>query len=91
MDGITPRVKDGRISRADAARLAGVDDDTISAWISRGRLKDVSREGRRVWLSPAEVIDAEFHVHARERARDERRREHAELLEALSEASQSVA
>ena len=67
--GITPRPGDGRISRADAARLARVDDDTISAWISRGRLTDVRREGRRVWLNPVEVIEVEYSTHARERAR----------------------
>ena len=59
---ITPRPGDGRISRADAAELAGVDEDTISAWIARGHLKDVRREGRRVWLMPAEVIEAEYRL-----------------------------
>lgn len=68
-DGITPRPGDGRISRADAAKLAKVDADTVSAWISRGLLTDVRREGRRVWLSPVEVIEVEYKVHERERQR----------------------
>lgn len=72
MDGVTPRPGDGRISRADAARLAGVEQDTISAWICRGQLKDVRREGRRVWLQPAEVIQVEYDLHAAERKRMER-------------------
>ncbi len=67
--GIVPRPGDGRISRADAARLARVDADTISAWISKGRLKDVRREGRRVWLSPREVIEYEHKAHEAERKR----------------------
>ena len=69
MDGITPRPGDGRISRADAAKLARVDADTISAWISRGLVADVRREGRRVWLNPVEIIEAEYKAHQRERAR----------------------
>jgi hypothetical protein len=67
--GITPRPGDGRISRADAAKLAKVDADTVSAWISRGKLTDIRREGRRVWLNPVEVIEVEYSAHARERAR----------------------
>ena len=59
---ISPRPGDGRISRDDAAELAGVDPDTITAWIARGHLKDVRREGRRVWLMPAEVIEAEYRL-----------------------------
>lgn len=69
LDPITPRPGDGRISRADAARLARVDEDTISAWISRKHLKDVRREGRRVWLNPAEVIETEHRLHEAERRR----------------------
>ena len=67
--GINPRPGDGRISRADAAKLARVDEDTISAWISRGHLKDVRREGRRVWLNPAEIITTEHDLHEAERKR----------------------
>ena len=80
MHPITPRPGDGRISRADAALLAGVEDDTISSWICKKWLKDVRREGRRVWLSPAEVIQVEHRVHRAERQRDERRRARMELL-----------
>lgn len=69
MDPITPRPGDGRISRRDAARLARVNEDTISQWISRGHLTDVRREGRRVWLKPAEVIDTEHRLHEAERQR----------------------
>lgn len=69
MTSIQPRPGDGRISRADAAELARVDPDTISAWINRGHLTDVRREGRRVWLNPREVIEAEHKIHARERDR----------------------
>lgn len=72
MEPISPRPGDGRISRFDAARLAHVGEDTISAWISRGHLTDIRREGRRVWLRPAEVIEAEHRLHAAERARMER-------------------
>lgn len=71
-EGIEPRPGDGRISRADAASLARVDVDTVSAWISRGKLKNVRREGRRVWLDPVEVIEVEFATHARERKRLQR-------------------
>lgn len=69
---ILPRPGDGRISRADAARLARVGEDTISSWITRKYLKDVRREGRRVWLSPREVIEVEHYLHRAERARMER-------------------
>jgi predicted site-specific integrase-resolvase len=69
VDGIVPRPGDGRISRYDAAALARVSHKTITRWISLGYLKDVRREGRRVWLSPAEVIDVEYRVHQAERAR----------------------
>ena len=68
-EGIEPRAGDGRISRADAARLARVDPDTVSSWIARAELKDVRREGRRVWLNPVEVIETEYRLHGRERAR----------------------
>ena len=71
-EGITPRPGDGRICRRDAGLLARVDEDTISAWISRGKLKDVRREGRRVWLNPVEVIEVEYATHARERKRLQR-------------------
>jgi hypothetical protein len=70
---IVPRPGDGRISRAQAAVLARVEPDTITAWIARGHLRDVRKEGRRVWLTPREVIEAEHRLHARERQRDERR------------------
>jgi hypothetical protein len=66
---IMPRPGDGRISRAEAAALARVEPDTITAWIKRHHLKDVRREGRRVWLNPAEVIEAEHRLHEAERAR----------------------
>lgn len=69
MDGITPRPGDGRISRYDAANLARVSHKTITRWISQGYLKDVRREGRRVWLNPAEVIEVEYRVHTAERER----------------------
>lgn len=69
VSGITPRPGDGRISRADAAKLARIDVDTVSSWIARGLLKDVRREGKRVWLNPVEVIEVEYSTHARERAR----------------------
>ena len=72
MQGIIPRPGDGRISRADAARLARVDPDTVSAWISRGKLKNIRREGKRLWLDPVEVIEVEYATHARERARLQR-------------------
>jgi hypothetical protein len=67
--GISPRPGDGRISRADAAALARVSDKTITRWISLKYLRDVRREGRRVWLQPAEVIEVEYRVHAAERER----------------------
>jgi hypothetical protein len=67
---ITPRAGDGRISRAQAAELAGVEPDTITAWIAREHLTDIRREGRRVWLNPAEVIEAEHKLA--ERARRDR-------------------
>jgi hypothetical protein len=70
--GITPRPGDGRISRLDSAILARVSDKTITRWISLGYFKDIRREGRRVWLQPAEVIQVEYRVHAAERARMER-------------------
>lgn len=73
LDEINPRPGDGRISRTDAARLARVGADTISSWITRGYLRDVRKEGRRVWLNPREVIEAEHRLHERERRRDERR------------------
>jgi hypothetical protein len=63
---VTPR-RDGRVSRAQAAALCRVDPDTISQWISRGHLKDVKREGRRVWLEPVELQRVEYKL--RERAR----------------------
>lgn len=69
MDGIIPRPGDGRISRRDAARLAHVEEDTISSWITRGYITDVRREGRRVWLNPREIIEAEHRLHERERQR----------------------
>ena len=69
MDGIEPRPGDGRISRAHAARLARVKPDTISAWITRGHLVNVRREGRSPMLWPAEVIQVSWDLHARERAR----------------------
>lgn len=72
MTDIEPRPGDGRISRIDAARLARVDPKTITAWIARGHLEDVRREGRSVWLNPAEVIAAEHRLHKRERRRIER-------------------
>ena len=65
MPPIAPRPGDGRISRADAALLAGVENDTISSWICKGWLTDIRREGRRVWLMPAEVIQVEHRVHMR--------------------------
>ena len=80
MPPIAPRPGDGRISRADAALLADVLPDTISSWLTKGWLADVRREGRRVWLNPAEVIQVEHKVHKAERARDERRRARMELL-----------
>ena len=70
--GICPRPGDGRVSRSDAAQLAGVDERTISKWITKGKLKDVRYEGRRVWLNPREVIEVEYESHASERARMER-------------------
>ena len=69
MDGIEPRPGDGRISRAHAARLARVKPDTISSWVTRGYLKDVRYEGKTPWFSPVEIIEAEFRLHSRERAR----------------------
>lgn len=72
MDEICPRPGDGRISRGDAARLARVEPDTISSWITRGYVTDVRREGRRVWLNPREVIEAEHRLHERERERMKR-------------------
>jgi hypothetical protein len=66
---ICPRPGDGRISREGAALLARVSPKTITGWIARGCLTDVRREGRRVWLSPAEVIEAEHRLHASERER----------------------
>lgn len=69
MPAVTPRPGDGRISREDAGTLARVSPKTITRWISLGYLKDVRREGRRVWLMPAEVIEVEFRVHAAERER----------------------
>lgn len=91
MTGINPRPGDGRISRAEAALLAGVDDDTISAWISRHKFKDVRREGRRVWLDPREVIEVEHEVHKRERARDQRRRERMDMLLGVLDDDEAVA
>jgi hypothetical protein len=73
VDEIRPRPGDGRISRDHAARLACVEPDTITAWIARGHLRDVRKEGRRVWLNPVEVIEAEHRLHERERKRDQRR------------------
>ena len=70
-DPICPRPGDGRISRDDAARLARVKPDTISSWITRGYITDVRREGRRVWLSPAEIIATAHRLHEAERARFE--------------------
>lgn len=69
---VTPRPGDGRISRRHASILARVDEDTISAWISRGKLRDVRREGRRVWLNPVEVIQVEYEMHHAERKRMQR-------------------
>jgi predicted site-specific integrase-resolvase len=66
---VCPRPGDGRISRYDAATLARVSHKTITRWISLGYLKDVRREGRRVWLNPAEVIQVEHEIHAAERER----------------------
>ena len=64
---INPRPGDGRISRDEAAALARVKPDTISAWIT-----DVRREGKRVWLNAREIIEAEHRLHATERERMER-------------------
>lgn len=72
---ITPRPGDGRISRDDAARLAGVLPGTISQWIRREYISDVRYEGRRPWFNPREIIEAEHRLHERERERAERRRE----------------
>lgn len=69
MQEICPRPGDGRISREDAGTLARVSAKTITRWISLGYLSDVRREGRRVWLMPAEVIETEHRVHAAERER----------------------
>jgi hypothetical protein len=66
---IAPRPGDGRISRREAAALARVGEDTISSWITRGYITDVRREGRRVWLNPREVIEAEYRLHEAERQR----------------------
>jgi predicted site-specific integrase-resolvase len=67
--GICPRPGDGRISRDDAGTLVCVSPKTITRWISLGYLQDVRREGRRVWLQPAEVIRVEYERHAAERER----------------------
>lgn len=72
MTDVCPRPGDGRISRAEAATLARVSDKTITRWICEGYLKDVRREGRRVWLQPAEVIQVEHDLHAAERRRMQR-------------------
>lgn len=69
MAKIYPRPGDGRISRNDAAVLARVSPKTITRWISLQYLKDVRREGRRVWLNPVEVIEVEHRVHEAERER----------------------
>jgi predicted site-specific integrase-resolvase len=66
---INPRPGDGRISREEAAALACVKPDTISAWITRGYITDVRREGKRVWLNAREIIEAEHRLHAAERER----------------------
>ena len=69
---------DGRICRNCAARLGGVLPDTISAWVSRDKQRErkgfarrlnVRYEGNRPWFLPAEIIQAEWDLHSRERAR----------------------
>ena len=69
--GIVPRA-DGRISVAQAAEVAKVDEKTIYRWVSEDALKDVKREGRRIWLQPGEVIQVEWDKHGAERKRIER-------------------
>ncbi len=63
------RYGDGRICRSCAGRLGEVKPDTISAWITRGHLVNVRREGRSPMLWPAEVIQVSWDLHSRERAR----------------------
>jgi len=68
------RFGDGRICRDCAARLGGVLPDTVSAWVSRDRRREVPRldvryEGKRPWFLPAQIIELEWHLHRRERAR----------------------
>ena len=63
------RFGDGRIGRNCAAKVGEVKPDTISAWISRGHLRNVRYEGRSPMLWPAEVIQVAWDLHARERDR----------------------
>lgn len=82
---------DGCITRAEAARLCGVDPDTISQWISRGytlrdgsgraRLQVAKRENGRVLLDPVEVAKAEYHTAVRAR-RDVDRDDDAQVSQA---------
>ena len=68
---------DGLIDRDQAAALAGVSADAVTAWAQRGyKTRDGSqrlylpvakREGRKPLYSPVEVAKAEWHTRRRGR------------------------
>jgi len=57
-----------RITTADAARLAGVEPDTIHKWHERGHLKPAGRRGRVVLWWSDDVLDVEVATHRRDRS-----------------------
>lgn len=58
---------DGLLDRERAAMLCDVSPDAITAWVRRGHLPVVSREGRSPLFDPLDVARAE--AKTRERAR----------------------